>query len=77
MKTYEKPKLIALSISGNSLLCSCDIDAVGGNSPITPEIEELIKISGGVAFTVDSNECTVIIEGVCKNTPTGFIVFNS
>lgn len=77
MKIYEKPKLIALSISGNSLLCSCDIDVVGGNSPIDPDIEELIRLSGGVAFTADSSECTVVIEGYCKNTPTGLIVFNS
>lgn len=32
MKTYEKPKLIALSISGNDMLCStCAVDIIGDN----------------------------------------------
>ena len=86
MKPYEKPKLIALSLSGSSALCaSCVIDAKGPN--MDPSFQRALKIMDwydpgkqsaitGV-FTTDDAGCALKVEGYCKYVPDGRIVINS
>lgn len=59
MKTYEKPKLIALSISGNDLLCGClkiDDDL----------LESIYEFFGPGAFAASE-----LFEGGCSNPVDG------
>ena len=88
MKTYEKPHLMALSLSSNDSLCACAIDAVGSNADPTliyaldedwnhekmrPE-EYVFGVGEPVA-----NSCMMEVAGYCKFGPSGeeFTVFNS
>lgn len=79
MKPYEKPRLVALSLSGNDMLCaSCAIDVVGDN--MNPTYKEIIDdLFGGVSPNFGTGEeCTdITIDGYCKFGPTGELVFNS
>lgn len=66
-KTYEKPKLIALPLSGNNMLCNtCAIDIIGDNADKT--FKEIV----GDFFDSDnafaSYECKepIPIVGYCK-----------
>jgi hypothetical protein len=86
MKTYEKPVLNALSLSANSLLClsSCAIDAVEPNMNEALKTALIFKgwyTSGNVDSTVFTSDmdgtCSNIVDGYCKNTPDGNIIFNS
>ncbi len=68
MKTYEKPKLIALSISGNNMLCnSCTFDIIapynGGadHGELGQMIEEF-----GYNFGSTETQCSLSIVGYCK-----------
>lgn len=75
MKTYEKPKLIALSISGNNMLCNtCTIDVIGDNKD--DDLGDLIFDEGLFAA---GDPCDVVVDfkGYCKNTPEGNIIINS
>ena len=59
MKTYEKPKLIALSISGNNTLCkTCDIDVILP-SKTHQELAEMWKdfIEDTYSFTTYEDTC--------------------
>lgn len=50
MKPYEKPRLIAMSLSGSNTLCSsCDIDIVGPNETY-PGLGEMLE-DLGVTFS--------------------------
>lgn len=79
-KTYEKPKLIALPLSGNNMLCNtCAIDIIGDNA------DKIFKETVGdffdpnVAFASYEN-CEVEISGYCKFTGAdngGRVVINS
>ena len=87
MKTYEKPALNALSLSGNSLLCACDADIV---DPMNAAGAGLIAILGKLytntseLFAGDS-DCTtnayelgLTIDQYCKHAPEGALkVFSS
>ena len=85
MKTYEKPRLNALSLSGNSLLCSCAIDAVEPN--MDPALKTIIQAgwpqitdTSKLFATADGNACDTPIDivGYCKMSPTETnMVFNS
>ena len=81
MKTYSKPQLVALSLSGNDMLCACRYDVVLPN--MSQEIQDLLKILGvpntANPFSTDAGcKYTTGLEMYCKNTPTYmFIVFNS
>ena len=85
MKPYEKPKLIALSLAGNSVLCSsCTIDAKGAN------MDESFRRALGIAGWLDASgteavsgvfttedPCGLEVLGYCKFVPNGRIVINS
>lgn len=77
MKTYEKPRLTALSLSGNDLLCTgCQVDAEEPN--MDPDLKAVVddwKLLGKNPFTDDMG-CEVPIEGYCKFTSSE-IVFSS
>lgn len=81
MKTYEKPRLIAMSLSGNNTLCSsCEIDIVGPNETY-PGLGEMLK-DLGVTFSIgDSCETTdSMVDAYCKFTAQdsgSYSVFNS
>ena len=74
MKAYEKPKLIALSLSGNNMLCdSCDIDIVGDNAD--PDFK---NIYGDFPGTFDdAASCEMQVIGYCKFTASSNVVINS
>ena len=83
-KTYEKPRLTALSLSGNDMLCAaCPIDVIGSNAQT--EIVQMIRDFTGMDVTSSSFASTeacidgLAIEGYCKFTSAGAesIVFNS
>lgn len=85
-KTYEKPRLVALSLSGNDLLCStCTFDIIGDNAD--QGLVGLIETGFGVDITISSfsNEdgCATAIPGIedtgyCKfNGADNMTVFNS
>lgn len=91
MKTYEKPKLIALSLAANDMLCSgCGEDPLRDKTDIVQMIIDLnsgvdkdgngvIDSSEGNALFTDSNDgCTssVEIEGYCKYTSTGVLMWS-
>ena len=68
-KTYEKPKLIALSLSGNNMLCNtCAIDIIGDNADKT--FKETMDDFFGLDNAFASYECTekIPIDGYCKFT---------
>lgn len=82
MKTYMKPKLVALSLSGNDALCACKFDVREPN--LNPYIELLLKgMNVSIAenpFTNDAMECKkkIDLEEYCKFSPTAeTTVFNS
>ena len=74
MKTYEKPKLLALSLSGNNMLFwTCTFDVIGDNNqlPGFPEmVQEMIgKPISEQCFAADENcAVPVAIDGYCKFT---------
>lgn len=81
MKTYEKPRLIAMSLSGNNTLCSsCEIDIMGDNAD--PTFKQL-ETDLGVTFTFgEAESCAtdgggIPVAGYCKFTATSNIVINS
>lgn len=75
MKVYEKPQLMYISLSANGALCQpCAIDAVGDN--MDPAIKQLYELLGETIFTADT-ACEMQLEGYCKFTLTGDIIFNS
>ena len=69
-KTYEKPKLIALPLSGNNMLCNtCAIDIIGDNA--VPEIKRLEELGLDIskffaAYETDCTESDHTIVGYCK-----------
>ncbi len=72
MKTYEKPKLIALSICGNEMLCSCAVDA--DNDPVLQQIlQDLVPELN--PFGTDGG-CDIEIKDYCKFTGAN-LVFSS
>lgn len=77
MKTYEKPKLIALSICGNEMLCSCAIDATN-NGVIDPDLwktwQDMIKLGLNPFGTEES--CEIPVKDYCKFTGAN-LVFSS
>lgn len=84
MKPYEKPKLIALSLSGNGVMCTsgCSIDAWGDNMDASLGIvlQRSGLMSGGkpIEAVFGGTECQIEISGYCKFVPDGRnIVFNS
>lgn len=79
-KTYEKPRLVALSLSGNDLLCAaCPIDAEGPNMDST--LSQILNDFGVDIFTAlgSGEECQFEITGYCKfsSADSGNILFNS
>lgn len=80
-KTYEKPRLVALSLSGNDLLCAaCPIDAVGPN--MDPFLSQIIGDFNIENVFGAGTDCPngLQVEGYCKFTSSengGQIVFNS
>lgn len=76
MKTYEKPRLNALSLSGNDMLCnSCDIDIIGDNADTN--IKAMLEIFGDPSQVLGSGEDCAIkvsIEGYCKFTGANVVI---
>ncbi len=81
MKKYEKPRLMALSLSGSNALCACQVDAVGPNMS-----QEIIHALDGLVQPDQISSCfeagyqcqiPVDVEGYCKYGPSGQTVFNS
>ena len=85
MKTYTKPKMVALSLAGNSLLCACEFDVSEPN--MSEEIRRWLGNLGWLnsdktgaqtgVFTEDMNSCMRQLPGYCKMGPSGEIIFNS
>lgn len=78
MKTYEKPKLIALSLSGNNMLCNtCQTDIIGNN--MDPAFKATME-DFGIVITdnsfASSDSCTapVDISGYCKFTGANVVI---
>ena len=79
MKTYEKPRLMSISLNGNEQLCgSCSAE---GSKPIigNPTLEKLYKgfdKDGDGVFSKDEQTaafdagvgCTSVVTGLCKFT---------
>ena len=88
MKTYEKPKLIALSLTGNNMLCSsCAHDVIGSNAE-TELVETLRDFFGIINITESSfasnEDCEeqedIQTDSYCKFTGAesgGTVVINS
>lgn len=69
MKTYEKPRLIAMSLSGSNTLCSsCEIDIVGDN--VDEIIKGFLEILDEPFSSGDNCKDVLEIEGYCKFTAT-------
>ena len=69
MKVYEKPKLIAMSLSGNNMLCNtCDIDVIGDNA--NTEFLEIVGDFFNSSTFAEYEDCAtkVDIKGYCKFT---------
>lgn len=72
MKTYEKPKLIALSLSGNNMLCnSCDVDVIGTNAKF-PGLLDMIQDEYNSTAVFAQDECNTPVDSniyyYCKFT---------
>lgn len=81
MKTYEKPRLTAISLSGNGALCqACAIDVVGDNADQNA-LDLLLMFDSEISNLFESKDsCTTEcgVEGYCKFGPTAdMTVFNS
>lgn len=77
LKVYEKPKLVALSVSGNDVLCAaCTIDVVGPNADqdFIQFIEDMKQFFPN-PLAQDGN-CQDKIDGYCKFT-SATIIYNS
>lgn len=77
LKVYEKPKLVALSVSGNDVLCAaCTIDVVGNNAD--PDFKQTIEAWKQMGMTplTEDGACKDPISGYCKFT-SGSIIYNS
>lgn len=74
MKPYEKPRLIAMSLSGNNKLCdSCEIDIIGDNAD--PTYKETVGDFFDSPFSSgDSCEQQVEVGGYCKFTATTIVI---
>ena len=85
MKTYEKPKLIALSISGNDMLCACDVDVVDpiNENKIPDNNLQWLIDNVGLDYLFGIREsCDFPVLGVCRHTSNGHhgqwpVVFSS
>ncbi len=63
MKTYEKPRLVALSLTSNDMLCgTCNTDAVGNK-----EFDDLIsEMFPGKEDLLFSSSCEIPVEDIDK-----------
>ena len=69
MKTYEKPRLMALSLSGTDTLCgSCAYDAVGDN--MSPEIKNILELAGLITSDGTVLEGTFCPDMTCDKDKT-------
>lgn len=73
MKTYMKPRLVALSLTGNDDLCgTCAIDAV--EPDMDAALKRALELAGGVdidiAFASSADDCGVFLSEYCKHAPT-------
>ena len=69
-KTYDKPKLIALSLSGNNMLCNtCAIDIMGDNADKTfkETMGDFFDVNKAFA-SYEQCEKPISIDGYCKFT---------
>lgn len=77
MKKYEKPRLMALSLSGNDMLCAtCDIDIIGdnGRKDIIEMLEEFFGSIENLFATGESCEVQIDFEGYCKFTGANVLI---
>ena len=88
MKTYEKPKLIALSLSGNNMLCNtCQFDVIGDNAdPLADTIKDMAEVATitELNFARGETSCAVELDiditSYCKFAGAdagGLVVINS
>lgn len=71
MKTYEKPKLIALSISGNNMLCnSCTYDIIApyNGGADSGELVQMIRDFGFDFGQTEDCDNPIYIDFYCKFT---------
>lgn len=79
MKKYEKPRLMALSLSGNDMLCAtCDIDILGDNAnPIWKDTYGDF-IDHNNAFGEAEDQCAAEgffkVSGYCKFTGANVVI---
>ena len=78
MKTYEKPKLIALSLSGNNVLCNtCAVDII---APTKDQglVDMLEDFYGPIEtlFATGDTDCVTKIDynGYCKFTGANVVI---
>lgn len=77
MKKYEKPRLMALSLSGNDMLCAtCDIDIIGdnGRKDIIEMLEEIFGPIENLFATGEDCKQQIDVEGYCKFTGTNVLI---
>lgn len=87
MKAYSKPRLVALSLNANDLLCGCKIDvAPGTDGDVDPEINKMLGnlYPGETNFFTDKYSCGTNvsmpdIEAYCKfgPFPSDTMIFSS
>ena len=88
MKAYSKPRLVALSLNANDLLCGCKFDVIpGGDGNVDPAIQRLYESLGinknnnpfSGNHPCDTNIDTSFIETYCKfgPFPSDTMIFSS
>lgn len=65
MKTYEKPRLVALSLTSNDMLCgTCNTDVM--DEEFDDLIGELFPGVEGEVFSSSSSSCEIHVEDIDK-----------
>ena len=74
LKVYEKPKLVALSVSSNDSLCaSCVIDTVGTNAD-QDYLNTIRDIAAFHPLAGDEETCEMKLSQYCKFTSSNILV---
>ena len=81
MKSYEKPKLMVLSVSANDALCACV--ASTRNDAFFQQFDS--NNDGRITWDEVNNseyfgsgeDCSISYEKYCKHTPDGMTLFSS
>lgn len=81
MKTYEKPKLMVLSVSANDALCACVAstrnDAFFQQFDSNNDGRITLDEVNNSGYFGSGGECNISYEKYCKHTPDGLTLFSS